>query len=156
MTSEEFAAFVSEARWQFAKTMPKNPHAYTLRKWHSTEAFEAACDFVVGAGSPMQFGRRLYTVYVLGAHRYWTMGEATEDTELLNRALQPDVQSDDLLDTDGLHAQFMAEGKAPRTARPQNAAPRREVPQRPPVPVRKTVETVTDADGIPTFTTAAE
>lgn len=155
MTSEEFAAWVAASRWQFAKTMPQNPHAYTLRKWHSTEEFEAACDFVVGAGSEVRFGRRLYTVYVLGAHRYWTMGEATEDTELLNRALEPDVQSDDLLDTDGLHAEFMADGKAPRTARPQASPARSADPQHKPSPIQKVTESDDDGDGIPTFRTAA-
>ena len=140
MTADEFAEFVAVSRWQFAKTMPRNPHAYTLRKWHEKDVFEAACDFVVAESREVMFGRQAYRIHELGPFRYWTMGEPTADTELLNRTFRQGVETDELLDTDGAHAKL--------------APPVRPAASRPLADVRELVTAHTD--GIPTFTSARE
>jgi hypothetical protein len=41
-TGSAFADFVASHRWMFARTMPRNPHEYTLRRETDDGMFEAA------------------------------------------------------------------------------------------------------------------
>ncbi len=76
--------------WVFAKTMPDNPHEYTLRKrWENDE------DFVYAVLAIRRFGRvewwpdmergRAYVALDLGGYHYWTMGAPVAQTILINR-----------------------------------------------------------------------
>jgi hypothetical protein len=77
-------------RWIFAKTMPQNPHEYTLRKaWDADVPFEAVVQYIRDHGYDMKFGGRNYRCLDVGKHRYWTMGAALAQTTLINRAVNP-------------------------------------------------------------------
>ena len=80
--------------WQFAKTMPENPHEYTLKKASpGREAeFEAAVMFIRQHGYKKKFGRATYIYLDVDGKCYWTMGASLEQTILINRAvLQPTI-----------------------------------------------------------------
>ena len=73
--------------WRFAKTMPDNPHFYSLKKeWDNPDEFLEAVQYIRQNGVPKMFGGREYTVLYHNGFRYWTMGSPLEDTYLINRA----------------------------------------------------------------------
>ena len=96
---------LSQVPYRFAKTMPNDPHYYTLRRdWNALEGFtpEVFPDLVTEMRK-----RETRRVYVSpsgyrGQQRYldangyqwWTMGAAVEETILINRAPKwyPDVE----------------------------------------------------------------
>jgi hypothetical protein len=86
MTPEEFAAFVAQAPWRYAATMPHIPHEYTLRRQHDPVVFEAAVRFIRKHGYQARWGRAIRTYFNLDCKRYWTMGAPVEQTIVLNRA----------------------------------------------------------------------
>ncbi len=74
------------AGWVFAKTMPENPHWYTLRKtWSDDAAFVEVVEFIRRHGYREKFKGSRYTVMVIGGHKYWTMGWPIGGTVLINR-----------------------------------------------------------------------
>lgn len=73
-------------RWIFAKTMPENPHWYTLRKeWHDDQAFVSTVEVMRRYGYKERFKGRPYTMLNLNGHKYWTMGAPIPATILINR-----------------------------------------------------------------------
>ena len=77
---------LAAARWIFAKTMPDNPHEYTLRrKWASDTDFVHAVRFIREHGYRNLFEGRWYTQLDIGEHTYWTMGAPVEETVLIDR-----------------------------------------------------------------------
>ena len=89
MERDDFRAFVRTHRWIFAKTMPENPHEYTLRRESSDAVFDAAVRFIRDEGEPEIYGGRPYTVFHCDDHKYWTMGAPVEETILINRKSLP-------------------------------------------------------------------
>lgn len=86
MTDTECLAQLDAHGWIFAKTMPDNPHEYTLRKqWSDDGAFAAVVEHIRSAGYPTRFKGRQYTQWDGGGHTHWTMGAPTEQTILINR-----------------------------------------------------------------------
>ncbi len=89
-TLDSIRAVLERAEWRFAKTMPENPHWYTLRKaWTDDGAFVEAVEFIRRHGVVERYpdpekGRK-YIVLILGEHKYWTMGWPVEKTILINR-----------------------------------------------------------------------
>jgi hypothetical protein len=90
-----FKRFVREHDWIFARTMPDNPHEYTLRKNTSGEVFEAAVRFIRERGEPELYYGKEHTVYFCDDHKYWTMGSPVEETILINRKLRPEAGGPD-------------------------------------------------------------
>ena len=91
MDKDKMAQFVDKSYWRFAKTMPKNPHEYTVREWcfdrgDSDREFEEVVWFIREAGRNERFWRTTYQYYYLGDFKYWTMGAPVEDTTIINRA----------------------------------------------------------------------
>jgi hypothetical protein len=92
---DRFAALMASHEWRFAKTMPDNPHHYTLRKtWTEPggdEDFVWAVRFIREHGYPAYFKRRPYVQLDVNGHFYWTMGapinkpDGTPCTILINR-----------------------------------------------------------------------
>src|SRR5665647_923297 len=87
LTLEEFAEFeqvaedLAEQRWIFAKTMPENPHEYTLRKlWQDDAAFVRAVEYIRQFGYRTRFRGRPYTQLNVNEHFYWTMGAPVGET----------------------------------------------------------------------------
>jgi hypothetical protein len=91
---EAARALLERQEWRFAKTMPENPHEYTLRKtWPDEEQFLWACLFIRQHGYaewwPDPVTGRAYVVIDLGHYHYWTMGSPLKSTILINRKLLP-------------------------------------------------------------------
>lgn len=87
MTPEDFDKFVSSAIWTFAKTMPNNPHFWTLKKDFNTEVFINVVDYINENFQIMKFGSRDYKIHVVHGCRYWTMDEDLKKVTLINRAI---------------------------------------------------------------------
>lgn len=103
-TSDEARTYVASVRWQFASTMPRIPHWYTIRKWRPEldGAFVAFVRHIRSAGIRMDWpdppAKPLYRnqYLLLDGWKYWTMGdsqpglapptETPETTMLINRA----------------------------------------------------------------------
>lgn len=87
MTKEEFEQAINEASFQVAKTMPKIPHEYSVRKnWNNGKRFEAVAQFIRENGYEQKFFSKTFMYYNYDGHQYWTMGAPLEETIILNRA----------------------------------------------------------------------
>ncbi len=82
-TSDDARAYIAAVRWQFASTMPRIPHWYTVRKW-SPEfdgAFVAFVRQIRSGGIRMDWpdppAKPLYRnqYLLLDGWKYWTMGD---------------------------------------------------------------------------------
>ena len=73
--------------WTFAKTMPDNPHEYTLRRDWEPDDFNWAVKYLRAHSKPFQFRGNTYQVFFYDGFRYWTMGAPVEKTILINRAV---------------------------------------------------------------------
>lgn len=81
------------ADYRFAKTMPENPHWYTLRKeWDDDAAFCEAVQYIRDNGYTEIFKKSKYIMLNLNGFKYWTMGapinkrDGSPCTILINRA----------------------------------------------------------------------
>lgn len=72
---DKVAANLENAKYVFAKTMPTNPHYYTLRKTWNDKGFVDAVNFMRANGYEEWFGGRPYTQFNVNGWKYWTMGE---------------------------------------------------------------------------------
>ena len=95
-----------EAQYVFAKTMPENPHWYTLRKtWTGANGDSAFCEavqFIRDNGYIEMYKGRPYTMYNLNGFKYWTMGapinlNGKPHTILINRAEIKEAADYDLI-----------------------------------------------------------
>jgi hypothetical protein len=82
---EQFAEFVSDHVWHFARTMPQNPHEYTLRRNASKKDFDAAVRYIREHGVLEQYRGFPYKTLYFEEHKYWTMGFPLHETILINR-----------------------------------------------------------------------
>ena len=74
-------------KWRFAKTIPKSPHWYTLRReWKDEDAFKNAVLFIRENGYQRKYYNSTYTYLEHDGYRYWTMGFPADETTLINRA----------------------------------------------------------------------
>jgi hypothetical protein len=93
-TTDDARAYVSEVRWQFAKTMPQWPHEYTIREWRPDleSEFEAFAMLIRKTGVVKPWPRDAvkpkynHPYLELGGWEYWTMGYPISDTTVINRA----------------------------------------------------------------------
>jgi hypothetical protein len=96
--------FLETAAWRFARSMPQNPHWYTLRKtWENDDDFVTVVLFIRKYGYVERFpdpvkGWPYITMDIAGFH-YWSMGcpigdkdtYTYWDTILINRKPLPDA-----------------------------------------------------------------
>jgi len=74
---ERLAHLLESAAWRFARTMPQNPHWYTLREtWARDEDFVWAVEQIRLRGYRHQFQGHWYVQFDLNAFVYWSMGWA--------------------------------------------------------------------------------
>ena len=72
--------------WIYARTMPDDPHWYTLRKrWKRDEDFAWTVETICRYGYEGIYEGWPYTVLNIDDMRYWTMGASVEETILINR-----------------------------------------------------------------------
>lgn len=83
---EQARQLLEAHNWIFAKTMPKIPHHYTLRrKWETDDDF-MFCVRVLEANSyERPFYKKMYRYCDLGEHTYWHCDESAEKCTLINR-----------------------------------------------------------------------
>lgn len=85
-TNQDLASCLESQSWIFAKTMPNNPHFYTLKKnWQSSILFESAVIFLRQQGVKEMFRGWSYICFNFNGYKYWTMGEPISQTVLINR-----------------------------------------------------------------------
>lgn len=76
---------VEDHEFRFAKSMPRNPHWYTLRTDWDDDEFDSFVLDIRRYGEIRFFGRWPYVHLDLGDFTYWTMGYPVEITKLVNR-----------------------------------------------------------------------
>lgn len=70
-----FAQLIEAQTWTFAKTMPKNPHHYTVRnRWTKDEDFVFVVEYLRTNGYDGYWWKNKYRYFDLNGHTYWTMG----------------------------------------------------------------------------------
>lgn len=85
-TKQRLSECFADKRWIFAKTMPQNPHCYTLRReWQDNRLFDWAVKAIRAVGYREYYAGRPYTVVYLQGMKYWTMGAPVPQTILINR-----------------------------------------------------------------------
>lgn len=88
----EFAEFIANHRWTFAKTYAAFcPHEYVVKNklpYSEWKDFEKFVRFIrdFGWDSIYGSGRDVRQYYSMGEYYYWTMGAPVEETTVLNRA----------------------------------------------------------------------
>jgi methyl coenzyme M reductase alpha subunit len=97
LTLGEMCRFVQSSRWIFAKTMPDNPHEYTLRESAASQAaFDAFIVQIRAHGVEIVFAGSRYTCLDFAGYRFWTMGAPLDKTILINgRRLTPTEKGND-------------------------------------------------------------
>jgi hypothetical protein len=88
-TSEDFTTFVEKHRWIFARTMPENPHEYTLRRNTTHATFDNAVRYMRDKGIIEYFHGKPYKMLHQDGFKYWTMGAPLAVTILINRKPLP-------------------------------------------------------------------
>ena len=75
MSMEELREFARTSPWIFAKTMPQQPHEYTLRAESPDEKlFERVVLYIRQFGYKAKYGSATYTYLEIDGWKYWTMG----------------------------------------------------------------------------------
>ena len=85
-TLDDFARFVHNARFRFAKTMAHIPHHYTVCTWNDDTAFRKAAGFIADHGYKRMWGRREFTYLEHNGFKYWHMGH------VINREKLPEAK----------------------------------------------------------------
>jgi hypothetical protein len=109
ISHEDFERWARERHWQFARTMPQNPHEYTHRAWGHEETFLRVVLHLREHGRQEVYGGDLYTYYVANGFKHWSMGADLMSTILINR--KPVGQDESTEETSEA---------APEDERPQN------------------------------------
>ena len=78
---------LKNAKFVFAKSMPKMPHHYTLRETWDSNTFDYVVQKIRELGVPERFFKKTYIYYYANGYKYWTMGNPTDQTKLINRAI---------------------------------------------------------------------
>jgi len=85
ISHEDFERWARGRHWQFARTMPQNPHEYTHRSWGHEETFLRIVLHLREHGRQELYGGDLYTYYLGNGFKHWTMGADLMSTILINR-----------------------------------------------------------------------
>ena len=82
----EVGALLLAQEWTFAKTMPENPHWYTVsHRWATRADFEKVVEFIYDYGYDAMFDDWPYRQFDVADHFYWVNGWAPTDTTIINR-----------------------------------------------------------------------
>jgi hypothetical protein len=85
ISHEDFERWARGRHWQFARTMPQNPHEYTHRAWGPEETFLRIVQHLREYGRQEVYGGDLYTYYIANGFKHWSMGADLMSTILINR-----------------------------------------------------------------------
>lgn len=65
--------FIEARPWQFAKTMPKIPHEYTVKRGRDDVAFARFVELIKTHGERRFFAGRPYHYLTVGDREYWAI-----------------------------------------------------------------------------------
>ena len=85
---DELIYLINIETWTYAKTMPKWPHEYIVRKNVDEKLFLCLVNFIRENGYIGHFYNKEITYYDYNEHTYWTMGAPIDKTIIINRALK--------------------------------------------------------------------
>ena len=89
MDFKKAAQLLLANEFRFAKTMPQNPHWYTLRKtWANDKEFAEVVAFIRANSYTEYFFKKPFQMFLLNGFKYWTMGAPIDITILINKAVQ--------------------------------------------------------------------
>lgn len=71
--------------WNFAATMPQNPHWYTVSDTWERSDFDRAVETIRRYGVRVRYDGAYYTQLPVDGFFYWTMGWPVNETILINR-----------------------------------------------------------------------
>lgn len=83
--SIELQDFVNREKWTYAKTMPKWPHEYIVRKQVDEKLFVKLVRHIRNKGYQGHFYKKEITYYEENNLVYWTMGAPLDETTIVNR-----------------------------------------------------------------------
>jgi len=86
LKSPDIDTLLKNAKFVFAKSMPKLPHHYTLRETWDSNTFDYVVQKIRELGVPERFFKKTYIYYYANGYKYWTMGNPVCETKLINRA----------------------------------------------------------------------
>ncbi len=88
-TPDDALAYIGKVKWQYAFTMPKSPHYYTVRakRPELTRDFLAMAQLIQSRGELKTWGGSVRAYLELDGWEYWTMGARVPETEIINRAI---------------------------------------------------------------------
>ena len=85
-TVDELRLAIDQNEWRFAKTQPKNPHYYALRKkWEADVPFDILLLFIRNYGYNTIFRGWNYRNLDIDNFTYWSMGAPSSLSILINR-----------------------------------------------------------------------
>ena len=87
----QLRAFVNEARWTFAKTMPVWPHEYIVRDRVDQQLFVDLVQHIRNHGRDGKFYDKDLVYYEEAGLVYWTMGAPIVETTIVNRCRSEDT-----------------------------------------------------------------
>ena len=82
---KELKNFIDSVEWTFAKTMPRWPHYYIVRKKVDETLFVRVVEHIRSDGYQGWFYKKPITYFNEDSLVYWTMGEPIEKTTIINR-----------------------------------------------------------------------
>jgi len=87
---ENIRRFIELVEWTFAKTMPKWPHEYIVRKNVEENLFIQFVKIIRTNGYDGNFYTKKLTYLEHNERVYWTMGAPIEETVIINRCRKED------------------------------------------------------------------
>ena len=78
--------FIIKEKWTYAKTMPKWPHEYIVRKNTDEKSFVLMVEFIRKYGYVGKFYDKEIIYFDYDNLTYWTMGAPVNETTIINRA----------------------------------------------------------------------
>ena len=86
VATRPFADMMASLPFKFAKTMPENPHEYTVRSPETEEAYVALFNMCHAEGRQVKFGKYWYKYFLYGDYDYWPMTTFLPISRIINRA----------------------------------------------------------------------
>jgi hypothetical protein len=90
-------AWIARRRWQYARTMPRWPHEYTIRHWipGGEREFDRMVQHVRDVGTlrywpPTGSAKEVIPHLDVDGQGYWTQGDPVGICQVINRAVIPD------------------------------------------------------------------
>lgn len=89
---DEIKAFINSSEWTYAKTYSTTwPHWYIVRKNVDEGMFVKLVEYIRANGYDGRFYKKTNRYFDDDKYSYWTMGDAIEKTEVINRCLKEDT-----------------------------------------------------------------